>query len=92
MLGVPEAILWPGGESPANGVGELVGLYRSRADLSPAVVGSLLTDATRNVDVLVYSGLWLWDAVPRFTTKLVERAAAGVVIRVCLGNPDSAAG
>jgi len=88
-LEVPEAVLWPTCESTARGVGELVGLYPTRAELSPAVVRSLLEDATSGVDVLAYSGLWLWDAVPNFTNELVAKALSGVAVRVCLGDPDS---
>ena len=49
----------------------------------------MLSDAHDHVDVLVHAGLWLWDAVPGFVAALRAKCAAGVAVRVCLGDPDS---
>jgi hypothetical protein len=89
VLGVPGAVLWPDRESPASGVGELVGLYPTRTELSPATIRALLAGAVEHVDVLAYAGLWLWDAVPGFVEALCEKVTAGVEVRICLGDPDS---
>ena len=35
------------------------------------------------------SGMWLWDTVPRFRERVLERVAAGVAVRICLGDPKS---
>ena len=86
---MPVAVLWPDGDAPASGVGELVGLYPTRTELSPATIRALLSGAGEHVDVLAYAGLWLWDAVPSFVEALREKAAAGVEVRVCLGDSDS---
>jgi len=84
-------MLWPDVPGEAFGVSELVGVYTTRNELSPSTVGSMLDATTAHIDVLVFSGMWLWDAVPRFRDRVLERVAAGVAVRICLGlgNPDS---
>jgi transcriptional regulator with XRE-family HTH domain len=89
LLGVPVPMLWPEVPGAAHGVSEVVGVYTTRNELSPSTVGSMLDGTTGHIDVLVYSGMWLWDTVPRFRDRLLERLAAGVVVRICLGDPDS---
>jgi transcriptional regulator with XRE-family HTH domain len=89
LLGVPVPMLWPEVPGAAFGVSEVIGIYTTRNELSPSTVGSMLDASTRQIDVLVYSGMWLWDTIPRFRERLLERLAAGVAVRVCLGDPDS---
>lgn len=89
VLGIPSAVLWPEASAPASGATELVGVYATRRELSPAIVASLLSDARENVDILAYAALWLWDTVPHFADALADKIAAGVRVRVCLGDPDS---
>jgi hypothetical protein len=89
LLGVPAAMLWPEVPGAAYGMSEVVGIYTTRNELSPSTVGSMLDATTAHVDVLVYSGMWLWDTVPRFRDRVLERLGAGVGVRVCLGDPDS---
>ena len=88
-LSVPEAVLWPEAPGVAYGMSELVGIYTSRAELSPATVGSLLDTANQQIDALAYAALWLWDSVPRFAERLASKVADGVQVRICLGDPDS---
>ena len=90
-LAVPMAVLWPEVDAPANGMGDLVGLYSTRADVSPSTIRSLSAGASAHIDVLAYAGLWLWDTVPGFADVLAAKVAEGVQVRVCLGDPDSAA-
>lgn len=89
ILAVPVAILWPDAPGVAYGTSELVGIYTTRRELSPATISSLLDAATEHIDVLAYAALWLWDAVPDFAQRLAEKASGGVHVRVCLGDPDS---
>jgi len=89
VLAVPVAVLWPNAPGVAYGTSELVGIYTTRRDLSPATIGSLLDAAIEHIDVLAYAALWLWDAVPGFAQRLADKAASGVNVRVCLGDPDS---
>jgi transcriptional regulator with XRE-family HTH domain len=89
VLGVSSALLWPTVANPTDGAAELVGLYTTRAELSPATIGSLLADASVGIDLLAYSALWLWDSVKGFAERIATKAADGVQVRVCLGDPSS---
>lgn len=91
FLGVPAALLWPDAMTPPSGLGDLVGVYRTRTELSPATVRSLLDGAHEHIDVLAFAALWLWDSVPAFAETIAAKAADGVEVRVCLGDPDSPA-
>jgi hypothetical protein len=91
LLGVPAPMLWPQVPGAAYGVSEVVGVYTTRNELSPATIGSMLDASCAHIDVLVYSGMWLWDTVPRFRDRLLNRLAAGAAVRVCLGDPNSEA-
>lgn len=84
-------MLWPEVAGAANGESEVVGVYGTRNEVSPVAIGAMLEATSSRVDVLVYSGMWLWDTVPRFHDRLLERLSAGVVVRICLGDPDSEA-
>jgi lambda repressor-like predicted transcriptional regulator len=89
LLGVPESVLWPDAPGVAYGTSEVVGIYRTRKELPPATIGSLLEAAEHNVDVLAYAALWVWDTVPDFAERLAQKVASGTKVRVCLGDPDS---
>ncbi|MGH2843005.1 MAG: helix-turn-helix domain-containing protein [Solirubrobacteraceae bacterium] len=91
LLGVPEAVLWPQAPGVAYGTSELVGIYNTRRELSPATVASLLDAARERIDVLAYAALWLWDTVPGFVETVQVKIAQGARARICLGDPDSAA-
>jgi transcriptional regulator with XRE-family HTH domain len=89
LVGMPESVLWPQAPGGAYGTSELVGIYTTRRELSPATIGSLLDEAQHHVDVLAYAALWLWDSVPEFAERLVLKIAGGAEVRICLGDPDS---
>jgi hypothetical protein len=91
LLGVPAALLWPETPAAMHGATELIGVYKTRSELSPATIGSLVNDAHRRIDLLAYAALWLWDTVPGFANALARKAAHGLEVRICLGDPDSAA-
>lgn len=91
VLGVPAALLWPDAVTPSGGLAELVAVYRTRTELSPAMVRSLLAGAHECIDVLAFSALWLWDSVPTFAETVAAKAAQGVRVRLCLGDPESPA-
>jgi transcriptional regulator with XRE-family HTH domain len=88
-LGVPVSLLWPDAPGAAFATSELVAIYTTRRELSPATVGSLLDAAHHQIDVLAYAAIWLWDTVPEFTERLVQKIAGGTKVRLCLGDPDS---
>jgi len=91
LLGVTEAVLWPDAPGVARGTAELVGVYTTRRELPPATVGSLLHAAERQIDVLGFAALWLWDTVPGFVEAVKMKIARGATVRICLGDPDSEA-
>ena len=88
MLAVPESVLWPDAPGVAYGVSELVGIYTTRVELSPATVASLLDAAEQHVDVLAYAALWLWDSVPDFAGRVAAKMSRGTKVRLCLGDPE----
>ncbi len=88
-LAVPEAILWPDAPGTLRGTPELMAVYVTRRELSPATIASLIDATKAHLDVLAYAALWLWDSVPNFAERLVEKATSGVQVRICLGDPAS---
>ncbi len=66
-------------------------VYATGLNLVVVTLRSLVAGAVEHIDVLAYAATWLWDAVPRFADTLVAKLEAGCDIRVCLGDPDSAA-
>lgn len=91
MLEVPVGVLWPQVATGPQGTDELIALYPCRAAMPAGHVVSLLRSACHSVDVLAFAGLWLWDAAPEFGATLAEKAAAGLKVRCCLGDPDGEA-
>jgi hypothetical protein len=89
VLAVPESVLWPDAPGAAYGASELVAVYTTRRELSPATISSLLDAAQDYVDILAYSGLWLWDSVPNFAERVAQKVASGITVRLCLGDPES---
>ncbi len=91
-LGVDEVYLWPDA-LPRELVGaasesELLAVYPHRADVPRDAWGRLFAAAERDIGVLVYSGLFLAED-PAAQRILAEKAAAGVRVRVLLGDPAS---
>jgi transcriptional regulator with XRE-family HTH domain len=91
ILEVPVGVLWPQVATGPQGTDELLALYPCRTAMPAGYVMSLLREAHQRVDVLAFAGLWLWDAVPDFGATLAAKAANGVEVRCCLGDPDGAA-
>ncbi|HEX2894595.1 MAG TPA: XRE family transcriptional regulator [Marmoricola sp.] len=92
-LAVEPAYLWPEvanqNNVPSAGGGELLAVYPTRSAVPASVWRRLIDEARANVDVLVYSGLFLLDTHPDLPHKLVERAASGLQTRFLYGNPDA---
>ena len=91
VLDAPVALLFPELASSFSGTDELVGLYATRAEVPVSLIATLAREATRNIDLCAFSATWLWDSIPAFADLLAERSAAGVAVRVCLGDPASEA-
>jgi len=94
-LGADEAYLWPDTlDQPAMraaSVDELVAVYPNRGDVPAELWCGLAECATEHFDLLVYAGLFLFDAHPKLLPLLRDRAERGVRIRLAFGDPDSEA-
>ena len=92
-LGVDEAYLWPGA-LPREVVGaasesEVLAVYPHRSEVPRDTWERLFAAAEREIGVLVYAGLFLAEDA-RVQKIIADRAAAGVRVRVLLGDPGSA--
>jgi transcriptional regulator with XRE-family HTH domain len=68
---------------------ELVALYDQRADIPTSAFVDMMTQASEQIDVLVYAAVFLHEAHPRLNDLLKERAAEGCTIRIAIGDADS---
>ena len=88
----PELLNEPTTEERIDSVeSELVQVYPDRASVPRDVWLKLVGSAQRHIDVLVFAGTFLANVNPRITDMLAERAAAGVKVRLCWGDPNSQA-
>jgi transcriptional regulator with XRE-family HTH domain len=95
-LRVEETFLWPAPPRRSgrqrDGLGtELVGTYQNRASVPRDVWLSLLREAQHEISVLVFSGTFFAQSNPHVAKMLSERAAEGVRVRLCFGDPDGQA-
>ena len=90
-LGLDVAYLWPeahAGSTPGDvGQAELLTLYPHRSAVPDAVWLDLLDRAKTNIDVLVYSGMYLAESTT-FHQIARSKAKAGATVRILLGDPD----
>lgn len=86
--------LWPElgepREEPAI-TSEILCFYPDRGSVPAGLWYELLETAKRNVDVLVYAGLFLADNRADLPGLLAKKAEEGVGVRVLLGDPTSEA-
>jgi transcriptional regulator with XRE-family HTH domain len=91
-LGVDEVYLWPDALSreqvAAASDEELLAIYPHRSDVPRDAWQQLFRAAEREIGVLVFSGLWLPEDAGLLRT-LVDKAKAGVRVRILLGDPES---
>ena len=91
LVGRKEHELWPDLTAGPSVVGaEVRGMYPYRGAVPPTLWRTLFAAASEEIDVLVYSGLFLAEDVDVQRT-LADRARAGVTIRILLGDPDGRA-
>ena len=92
-LRVEETFLWPGPQQPRGAqrrgglVSELAGTYPNRASVPRETWLALLREACERVEVLVFSGTFFAQSNPHVARMLAERAACGVRVRLCFGDP-----
>lgn len=96
-LRVDETFLWPGSQAGASrpkgseSVSELVDAYPNRASVPRETWLTLLQEARARIDILVFSGTFFAQSNPHVARMLTERAASGVRVRLCFGDPGSRA-
>ncbi|SEO49440.1 hypothetical protein SAMN05216267_102854 [Actinacidiphila rubida] len=95
-LRVEETFLWPAPQplraTPTGGRGtELIGTYQNRASVPREMWLALLQQAREQIDVLVFSGTFFAQSNPHVARMLADRAAAGVRVRLCFGDPRGSA-
>ena len=92
-LRVEETFLWPAPQSlnvsgPGVRGAELLGTYPNRASVPREMWLSLLQQAREQIDVLVFSGTFFAQSNPHVAQMLASRAAEGVRVRLCFGDPS----
>lgn len=93
LLRTQESYLWPDllDDARANSISqaEVVSLYPNRGAVPWQLWTALLDEATEQIDVLVYSGLFLPDVFPDVCQTLIQKSEQGVMVRLSLGDPAS---
>ena len=94
FLGVEESYLWPDTmtreQVASASESEIVTVYPHRWTVPRDAWGRLFAEAKKDIGVLVYAGLFLADDAG-IVRMFAEKAAAGVRVRILLGDPDSPA-
>src|SRR5882757_3153914 len=95
-LRVEETFLWPalrtlGRQVTGVRTAELIGTYQNRASVPREMWLSLLQQAQEQIDVLVFSGTFFAQTNPHVARMLADRAAEGVRVRLCFGDPSGQA-
>lgn len=95
LLGCDETYLWPelldDVRTQSASEAEFVKLYPHRGAVPKDFWRSLVDGAKDGLDWLVFAGLFMPDGDPDLANTLVEKGAAGVRVRVLLGDPDGEA-
>jgi hypothetical protein len=95
LLGTDEAYLWPeimdDARTQLASAAELVTLYPNRGAVPGGLWHSLVDGATKRIDILVFSGLFLPDGYPEVARVLAAKAEQGTKVRLAFGDPDSEA-
>jgi transcriptional regulator with XRE-family HTH domain len=91
-LGIDEAYLWPGAlaaeQVASASESEILVLYPHRWAVPRDIWGQLFDSAEEEIDVLVYSGMFIADD-PGLLALFRAKAAQGVRVRILLGDPLS---
>lgn len=92
-IGVPVAELWPrsGARPGAEAATVAARVFPARTDVPSGMWRDVFSSARERIDVLVYGGTFLFDAVPSFLRTMTDATARGVRIRFAVGDPASIA-
>lgn len=93
MLREGESYLWPDALSPDRRAAvtrsELVTIYPRRGAVPPELWRRLIDQASMQIGILAYGGLFLHELIPRLTKTLIAKADAGAKVEILLGDPRS---
>ncbi|HET9898916.1 MAG TPA: XRE family transcriptional regulator [Streptosporangiaceae bacterium] len=92
LLGADEFDLWPDLMAARTAVArpaEVVAIYPHRWSVPRDAWHRLLSGASREIGILAYSGLFIAEDAG-IAGALIDRAGAGVSVRIALGDPDCA--
>lgn len=93
MVREPETYLWPDALPPERavevGASEVVKIYPHRHTVPRELWTRLFDGASREIEVLVYSGIFLTDD-PSLLKQLRTKGEAGTSVRLLFGDPASA--
>jgi hypothetical protein len=88
-----ESYLWPQALAPERASkvaqSEVVEVYPRRSAVPAELWERLLDQATDQVGILVYGGLFLHEQNPKFVPTLLKKAGAGTKVEIALGDPGS---
>lgn len=90
-----EEFLWPEAvseqRSHSASQAEFVALHPNRGSVPVGTWQQLLEGAQESVDILAFAASFLHDTIPDFDDLLVEKARAGVRVRLVFGDPSGEA-
>lgn len=94
MVKESETFLWPEATTPERSaevaLSEVISVYPHRHEVPRELWLKLFADATEQLDILVYAGMFLTDDTA-LLKQLREKARKGTSVRIMLGDPASAA-
>jgi transcriptional regulator with XRE-family HTH domain len=89
-----ESYLWPDAMSPQRAMrvaeSEILHIYPRRSAVPHDLWMQLLEQASSQVGILAYAGLFLPEQNPKFVPTLIEKANSGAVVEIALGDPECA--
>jgi hypothetical protein len=93
-LGQDEEYLWPEVANQAGGNGvesaaEIVAAYPYRSDAPTSLWWTLISQATRQVDLLGYTLYFLSLQHPELIPSLAQKCSEGLKVRAAIGEPES---
>ncbi|WP_225727196.1 MULTISPECIES: helix-turn-helix transcriptional regulator [unclassified Nocardia] len=92
VLGCEETYLWPellsGTRSAAASLSEIVQIWPTRSEVPHDVWRSLMRQATKQLEILVYAGGFLVESLD-FVNVVRAKSNEGAEIRILLGDSDS---
>ena len=93
MLRERESYLWPDAITPERAAqvseNECVRVYPRRAAVPLDLWRRIAEQATAEIGILVFSGLFLPEQVPQLVRLFKEKATQGAKVRILLGDPES---